>query len=230
VPRGFGGRRACFDLADGRLLLERARQRITTVTQRPLPDDLLVHPWLALAAGMWARWLGRDSFHGGAFVAAGGAWALLGGYRSGKSTLLAWLATRGRPVVADDQLVLEGGHVFAGPRCVDVRPEAAEHLGWDHLPTVRGGQRRRLELDAVAPRSPMRGLIHLAWGERVTLTRVPVAERIARLRTQSTFPGLPAGKGTLLDLAALPTFELRRPNDLLGLDASADALLGALPG
>ena len=230
VPRGFGGLRACFDLRDGRLLLEREREAITTVTERPLPDDLLVHPWLTLAAAMWGRWLGRDCFHGGAFVADGGAWALLGEHSTGKSTLLAWLEAHARPVVVDDQVILEDGDVFAGPRCVDVRSQAASQLGLSDLPLVRGGERRRLELGSVAPRVALRGVIHLAWGDRVAVTRVPVPERIARLREHNSFPALPPGKRTLLDLGALPTFALRRPRDLAGIEASGEALLDALSG
>src|SRR3712207_8347650 len=42
---------------------------------------------------------------------------------AGKSTLLAWLVLSGQPIVSDDQLVLDAGAVYAGPRCVDLRPE-----------------------------------------------------------------------------------------------------------
>jgi hypothetical protein len=229
VRRGFGGRRACFEFDEGRLLLERAKATITTVTEQPLPDDQLVHPWLATAAGMWARWLGRDVFHGGAFELDGGAWAVLGGQQGGKSTLLARLALDGRTVVADDALVIEDAHVFAGPRCVDVRADAASLLA----PTAesraaRGGSRQRLALGAAPARLPLRGIVHLAWGNDVALARVPLDGRIERLREHNAFHSLPAEQRTLLELAALPTFELRRPRDFGRLGHSAEALIDGL--
>jgi hypothetical protein len=229
VPRGFGGLRACFDLPEGRLLLERERAAVTTVTEQPLPEDLLVHPWLTLAGGLWARWLGRDAFHGGAFLAGGGAWAILAQREQGKSTLLAWLAVHGRPVVSDDLLVIEDEQLFAGPRCVDVRPAASEWLGKLDLPLARGQSRCRLALEPVAAQAPLRGIVHLEWGEELSVAKVPLAQRIERLRPHNNFVGVPAGKATLLRLAALPTFELRRPRRLQELGAGAEALLAALP-
>lgn len=228
-PRGFGGLRACFDLVEGRLLLERERRTITTVTEQPLPEDQLVHPWLGLGAGLWARWLGRDVFHGGAFVAGDGAWAVLGDREHGKSTLLAALAGHGHAIVTDDQLVLDDGAVFAGPRCVDLRPGAPEALGLPDLPVARGSTRRRLVLGPVSACTPLRGVVHLAWGDDTAVTRVPLAERIALLRDHNTFFGVPAGKHALLELAALPTVEFRRPRHFDALHASAAALLAALP-
>src|SRR3954471_23856088 len=169
VRRGFGGRRACFDFTEGRLLLQRARATITTVTEQPLPAHQLVHPWLATAAGMWSRWIGRDVFHGGAFALEGGAWAVLGGREDGKSTLLARLALDGVPIVSDDALVVEDGHLFAGPRCVDVRPDAQALLAVDEPEPVRGGLRGRLVLGPVPSRLPLHGIVHLAWGDEVAL-------------------------------------------------------------
>ena len=227
VRRGFGGRRACFEFAEGRLLLERAKATITTVSEEPLPADQLVHPWLATAAGMWARWLGRDVFHGGAIALDGGAWALLGARERGKSTLLAALALDGHAIVADDALVLEGGYVFAGPRCVDVRVDAADALAAAG-PAARGGSRRRLTLEAVPSRLPLQGIVHLAWGDEPALVRVPLAERIERLRDHNAFHSLPAHEMTLLQMAALPTVELRRPRSLDRMSESAAALVDGL--
>jgi hypothetical protein len=228
VRRGFGGRRACFEFAEGRLLLERAKATITTVSEEPLPADQLVHPWLATAAGMWARWLGRDVFHGGAIALDGGAWAVLGARERGKSTLLAALALDGHAIVADDALVLEGEYVFAGPRCVDVRPDAAAVLAPAGPVAARGGSRRRLTLGAVPSRLPLRGIVHLTWGDEVALERVPLPERIERLREHNAFHSLPALESTLLELAALPTVELRRPRTLDRLSESAAALVDGL--
>jgi hypothetical protein len=228
VRRGFGGWRACFDFTEGRLLLQRARATITTVTEQPLPDDQLVHPWLATAAGMWARWIGRDVFHGGAFALDGGAWAVLGRREDGKSTLLARLALDGQPIVSDDALVVDDRHVFAGPRCVDVRADAEAVLGAGGPEPARGGSRGRLALGPVPSRLPLRGIVHLAWADQVGLDKVPLAGRIDRLREHNSFLSLPAHHSTLLELAALPTFELHRPRRFDRLGDSTDTLIDGL--
>jgi hypothetical protein len=67
----------------------------------PLPDDLLVHPYLAAGAGLASRLLGRDALHAGAFIVDGGAWLLFAGRMGGKSTLLATLSGTGVPILAD---------------------------------------------------------------------------------------------------------------------------------
>lgn len=228
VARGFGGRRACFSLPQGRLLLERARQTITTVTPKPLPDDALVHPHLTVAGAMWARWLGRDAFHGGAVAIGGGAWALLAQKEGGKSTLLGQLAGTGHAVVADDMLILDDGQLYAAPRCVDLRPDAADALERNEVELVRDASRRRVPLRDVPLHMPLHGLVHLEWGERVEVRTVPVAERIERLRPHNNFVGVPARPATLLELAALPHLELRRPRGLDSLEASAEALRAAI--
>jgi hypothetical protein len=225
VRRGFGGRRACFEFAEGRLVLQRASATITTVTEQPLPDDQLVHPWLATAAGMWARWIGRDVLHGGAFALEGGAWAVLGRREDGKSTLLAWLALDGQPIVSDDALIVEDGHLFAGPRCVDVRADAQAVLAAGRPEPARGGLRGRLALGPVPSWLPLHGIIHLAWDDEVAVDKVPLAGRIDRLREHNAFLSLPVLESTLLELAALPTFELRRPRRFDRLGDSAGALI-----
>jgi ABC-type molybdenum transport system ATPase subunit/photorepair protein PhrA len=55
-----------------------------------------------------AHWLGRESFHGGGFVAGDGVWGVLGEKGDGKSTLLASLALSGVPIVADDRRTFGG--------------------------------------------------------------------------------------------------------------------------
>jgi hypothetical protein len=227
---GFGGRRACFRMPGGLLRVERASATMTVRTEQPLPEDQLVHPWLAHGAAMFARWHGRDCFHGGAFVAGDGAWAVFATKTGGKSTLLAWLARQGHGVVSDDLLVLEGGDVFAGARCVDLRPGATGALGANDLPLARGSSRRRLALEPVQGRMPLMGVVHLAWGDEVALTSVPLAERIPLLRTQNAFPVLPADESALLGLTALPTFTLRRPRRLDALAESGRTLLAATCG
>src|SRR4029453_9610267 len=109
--------------------IERVPGRATFTTRRPLGDDELVHPYLGLAAAVYSRWLGRESFHAGAFQARGCPWIVAGEKAAGKSTLLASLALRGRHVLADDVVVLDGVEALAGPRSIDLRADSAAALG-----------------------------------------------------------------------------------------------------
>ena len=69
-------------------------------------------------------------FHGGSFLdASGRTWGVVGSREAGKSSFLAWCATRGVPVVGDDLIVTDGTLVNAGPRCIDLRESAADRFG-----------------------------------------------------------------------------------------------------
>src|SRR6476646_3877473 len=120
--RHLDSRRALLDLGpDGRRVeLDRARA-CATFTGPPLDEDELVHPYLGPVATIFGRWLGRETFHAGAFVARGRARALVGEREAGKSSLLAALAADGWPVLADDLVIVERGRAFAGPRALDLR-------------------------------------------------------------------------------------------------------------
>src|SRR4051794_22393982 len=225
---GFGGRRACVNLAGGMLRAEREQAGITIRTDAPATDEMLVHPWLAAGAAVFARWHCRDAFHGGAVAVDGQAWAVFAPKEGGKSTLLAHLAARGVPVVSDDLLVLEDGDVYAGARCVDLPPGPAEALGLSELRPVRRSTRLRLALGPVRAPLPLGGVVYLAWGEDVVVTRIPMRERIPRARLQNAVGALPPSESGLLRLVALPTFELRRPRDFDAVPAGADALLEAI--
>ena len=223
---GFGGRRACFPMAEGLLRLDRERSTMTMRTASPLDEDRLVHPWVTWGAAMFARWHGREAFHGGAFVSGGRAWAVLADKEGGKSTLLARLALDGAGIVSDDLLVIDDGDVFAGPRCVDLRPGTAEQLGAGDLPLARG-DRHRLPLPPVADRLPLAGVVHLAWSDTLAVREIPLSDRIARLRPHNGFDLLTPGPSELLSLAGLPTLELSRPKELGRISACAELLLAA---
>lgn len=225
---GFGARRACFRLPEGLLRLEREHARMTVRTEFPLPEDKLVHPWITSGAAMFGRWHGRDAFHGGGFVAGDGAWAVLATQAGGKSTLLACLARNGQGVVSDDLLVLEHGHVFAGARCVDLRPGTAKAIGAPGLSPTRGSTRRRLTLAPVPGCLPLHGVVHLAWGDQIAVVPVPLSDRIVRLRAHNGFGAAPASPSGLLELAGLPTLELRRPRNIDALGGGVEALLAAI--
>jgi hypothetical protein len=181
-----------------------------------LSSDEIVHPRLGMLAALYAQWLpGRMSFHAGAFVSAGRAWAVVGERFDGKSTLMASLALAGVPVMGDDTLVLDELHCLPGVRCVDLRPEAAGRLGVDdEAASVRHGWRHRLVLDGTPRAAPLGGWFFLQWADEVSIRALSLQERMARIATYRGWHrrGVtePAG---LLDVAALPAWELRRPRD-----------------
>jgi hypothetical protein len=213
--------------ADATLVLGRRAATITIQSLQPPTLDVVVHPCLWPAAAVFARWHGWETFHGGAFLDdSGRAWAVLGDSGSGKSTLLGALAAAGRPIVADDLLVLRSGTCCAGPRCIDIHPDAAEALGVSERTTpVRATLRRRLTLDGVKPVSELRGLVYLAWGERAAIRRLSVSERVGRLGAQRRVTAIGVDAEAVLRLAALPALELQRPRDATAVTASMRLLI-----
>lgn len=186
----------------------------------------LVHPGLAATAAILSRAWGRAAFHAGGFVVDGRAWGVLGAREAGKTTLLAALAALGVGVVADDLLIVDGGHVYAGPRCLDLREPPAEDL-----PTtrVRDGVRHRLTLAPVPARVPFAGWVTLAWGDRAAdVVAVPPAARVPLLAPAASWLLGEQDAGQLLDLAALPTWRLTRRRSRREVAASAGVLLGSL--
>jgi hypothetical protein len=224
-----GPDRAELTLHGGWATIERSPARVTfRLPSRPPARDL-VHPYLAPAAAVAARWAGRESFHAGAVTAGGGAWAVLGDKESGKSTTLAHLALAGHEVVSDDLLVVDGGSVLAGPRCIDLRAASSAQLGaGDPLGVVGVRERWRLLLGATAPRTPLRGWIALAWGDDVAVEPLRGAERMLALlpfRSVQLAPGAPE---ELVDFSSLPVLRLRRPRRWDALDEAAARLLDAI--
>ena len=213
---------------DGHALFDRRRGVVTAFRATALAPEELIHPLLARAGAVFGAWMGRYAFHAGTVVAGGRAWALLGGRESGKSTLLAALAAAGCGVLADDTLVLEDGRAFAGPRCIDLRDPAPKRLGvGDRVVPVRDPVRYRLALPAIAGEVALGGWIHLAWADSVEVKPIPPGERLGRLsRLRAWQPERDAL--ALLDLAALPAFELRRPRSWEALARTADAVLNAV--
>jgi hypothetical protein len=210
----------------GEILLDRRGGTIEFRVPHELSANEIVHPYLAPAAAVIGRWFGRESFHAGAFVAGGAAWAILGEREAGKSSTLARLALSGHPVVCDDMLVLDGLNALAAPRSVDLRGDAARELGaGEFLGVVGARERWRLSLDGDPGSPPLAGWIFLAWGERVEVVPVPPAERLTRIVPHRGVRLPPTDPGLLLDLAALPGWELRRPPGWASLPAAVDALL-----
>jgi hypothetical protein len=198
-----------------RLRLDRLSSRLEIRAAKRLPVADLIHPALWPAAAVFARWHGRETFHAGAVSFDGeGAWAILGDRGAGKSSLLALLARNGVEVLVDDLLVVAGQRCFAGPRCIDVRPEAAAALSIEpDAPLVRSSERRRLRLPACAGEYALRGFLHLTWGAELLLERLLPVERLPLLLEHRRVVGLGADFEHLLDLVALPAIRLTRPPD-----------------
>lgn len=240
---GVTGDRAVVPMADGErwLVADRAASS-ATFHGPPIEPAELAHPYLSPAAAIFSRWHGREVFHGGTFLTANGqAIAVLGRRDAGKSTLLAALAARGVPVLADDLIVVEQGQVFAGPRTIDLRAEPGPALtGNGVLPVerARSGSRWRVRLPGGRPTAPLGGWIFLAppgpgaaadsvGGAAAAPTVEPVLpplglSRIARSRG---YPELESDPKVVLDLAALPAWELRVPRTWTALEAAVDVVL-----
>ena len=212
----------------GQLLLDRKGRTATFRLPEPVTDEELAHPLLGAVGSFFAGWHGRQALHAGAFCANGGTWALVGEKGAGKSSMLAWLARAGFPVVADDILVVDDGRAFAGPRCIDLREEPAAHLELHEARPSRSGERRRLRLGPVQAESTLSGWIFLEWGDRVALETLRPGERLLRLTRYRNGRTSKAPEG-VLDLAQLPAWVLRRPRRLEFLPETCGLLL-ALAG
>lgn len=215
----------------GGLSLDRVGATVVCESAAPLSDEDLAHPCLWPAAAVFARWRGWETFHAGAFLSATGeAWGVLGDRGAGKSTLLAELALNGRDVLVDDLLVVDGRDAFAGPRCVDLRPESVPGLGIapQRLSPVRSTSRLRLALPACAPRVPLAGWVQLAWGDQVQVRSVAPEDRIGLLASHRRVHAVQADLVALLELAAMPALRLTRPRDFAAAPAAREALVAAL--
>ncbi len=226
-----GSERAAVTLTSGGWVeIEREPARATFATADRPPDGNLVHPHFAGVAAVASRWLGRESFHAGAVVVDGGAWALLGDREAGKSSTLAWLAREGHPIVSDDLLVIDGPNVLAGPRSLDLRESAARRLDAGvALGRVGLRDRWRIQLDPVHPAVALRGWIVLTWRDgEPELVPVRGAERLRAIAAHRAVQMLPSDPAVLVELSALPCYELRRPREWASLGDAARVLVDAL--
>ncbi len=196
----------------GSVRIDRRAGRATFVLRERPRDVALVHPHLASVAAVAARWLGRETFHAGAFLAGGGVWGVLGDKEAGKSSLLALLALAGVSIVSDDVLVLDGATALAGPRSIDLRSGAAAQLhAGEPLGVIGGRERWRVALDPVAAELPMRGWVLLGWDARTVARPVVGSSRLVTLGAHRGARLYPPDPGALVQLSALPFIELRRP-------------------
>jgi hypothetical protein len=210
--------------ADGLVTADRATATVTVTAPRPVSDDELAHPYLAWTASAFARWYGWEAYHAGAIVGGAGVWGVTGDRGTGKSTLLAALALQGGGVVSDDLLVVAAGQALAGPRCVDLREEAAGELGAGRPVETEGRERLRVPLRAVSAELPLAGWVLLTWGEQLELRRVRAADALVRLGAQRMMQLHEVRPAGLLDQVGLPVWELARPRDFAVLPASVELL------
>lgn len=198
----------------GWVSLDRATGRATLSLPAPPAPGALVHPHLASVAVVSAHWLGRETFHAGAFVAGGKVWGLLGQKEAGKSSFLAHLAIAGIPILCDDVLVLDELTALAGPRSIDLRPDAAMRINRGEAMGVIGTRERwRLQLTPIAAELPLGGWVTLGWGPEASLRRLRGSNRLVALgghRATSLYPPRPE---TLIELSSLPMIELERPRN-----------------
>jgi hypothetical protein len=217
----FERRRVCYRLPSGRQVevdLDAGVARFSAPDA--LEADRLVHPGVQLVAGLASRMLGRDAYHAGAFICAGGAWMLAGTNGAGKSSLLAALAAAGVTVLADDLAVIDAGHVLAGTRCLDLR-EWQSSARDQPVVAVRGESRLRVTLGPAPAAAPLRGIIHLVRCARLELAIAPASGRLERLARRRMWAQIPITPRAALELATLPTLELRVPENLKALPSAA---------
>ncbi len=186
--------------------VERMRARIPSHAE----VGELIHPILCGLVAQVAISRGLDGLHAGSLCGAAGVWAIVGPKRAGKSTLLAACATEGLSVFGDDVLFFGDGRCFAGPRCLDLREDAARgHAATERVRSAT--PRERMTLPPVQAEQPLAGIVHLGWSESLALQRLSVAEALRRLIDAYSSGGFSSDRSRLLDLAGLPSYELRRP-------------------
>lgn len=221
VDELVGGARAALFVDSGLALLDLAGE---------IPDGEVLHPWLAPTVCRYSIQLGRIVLHGGVVATGERAVAVLGDREAGKSTLVAYAASHGDElsVLSDDLVVVEGHTVFAGPRCIDLRPSAAGL--WRSFRSVpsRDGSRRRVFLPGCAESARLVGLVVLQWGQELALTRLTPSAGLA-----AVLPHLSAGQSRpaferVLSLADLPVWRLQRPKDPALLDTQLSMLIQRL--
>ncbi len=190
-PASVDDNRAVFALDDRRqLLVDRATACATYSGPRPPTAADTVHPLLTAAAAAVGRWSGYELFHAAAFVAEGRVWGLLGEKESGKSTVAAWLAEKGYPVLCDDLLAVKGRTAFAGPRCVDLRSEPARRLGIGQQADTDGPRERwRVSLPPIDAELSLGGWLFLGWAEEVETVPVGPRDLLGRLAASRTWRG-----------------------------------------
>ena len=204
---------------------------LRTVRCRP---DPAVDPGLShvLAEGALMAFLlalrRRYVLHASAVEAGGGAVAVVGGSRFGKSTVAALLCASGCPLVTDDVLRIDlsdGVEVFAGARELRLRPAARaiadQFSGPVGIRDTADGrmalrpamtQHARLPLRAVVIPRPRRGCDHLRAGRLPPLQAMSQLLAVPRLLGWLSAPELRHQFGMLAHMVRrVPVYEAQVP-------------------
>jgi hypothetical protein len=222
---------AAFRVLSGWMAVDRGAATVTLHAPRPAQASDIAHPLLWPAAAVFARWRGAETVHAGAFRLPGqdGAWAVLGASGNGKSSLLASLALAGCEVLVDDLVIVEGNSCNAGPRCIDLKLDAAAALGIDAQTTlVRASERRRMALAPCAGSAELCGFIHLGWSASITVTLSRPSENLSTLAHHRRVLGIGANARHIFELAGLPMVRFGRPRSWEAMGESRDVLVGSL--
>ena len=225
-----GARHVSFGTKGGTsIFVDRDPPAVTFHLPDPPIRDAIVHPLGTIAFAILARWRGDVTLHAGGFSHRDGAWAVVGHREAGKSTLLASLAGRGVPIVADDLLTVLDGRVWPGPACVDLRPDVAPRFrGARDLGVVSGRRRFRLSTTPERRRLPLRGILVLDWSDGPGVSVAPLsAEERLRLLYDLEYVALvgPADPRALMDLVTVPAWRIRRSRRWEESEAAVDAVL-----
>jgi hypothetical protein len=207
--------------------IERGAAAVSWTGAEPPDPDRLVHPLLALAVCAATLERGGDCLHAGAVLTDDGVVAVLAPSGGGKTSTMAWLALSARlDIFTDDHLNIRDGVAHAGPRCMDLRPDAARHLDLvRHADRVRAG-RHRYQLPV--PRrlsAPVVRTVILDWGPDVAVETVPPRERLGHIATHRTAQPVDGNLAVPLALAALPMTRLTRPQTFRCMPEVERALL-----
>jgi hypothetical protein len=190
----------------------------------------VVHPLLTMPLSVLARWRGDLTLHAGAFQCGDGAYGIVGRREAGKSTTLALLAQAGQPIVADDLLTIGEGHVWSGPACVDLRPDAATRFAAARpIGEIGGRERFRLSARPAADRLPLRGLFVMDWAADggVGVTPLSVGEFLHLLYESEYIPMMGATDPfRILDvMGAVHAWRVTRPRDWAMADELIDRMV-----
>lgn len=223
IERRVTAEGAAIPMSEGRTLVLDRPAGEARFHGQPLPPETLVHPYLGPVGTIWNRWLGAECFHAGAFVAGGRAWAVRGGREAGKSALLAAMAERDVPVLADDIVVVKDGEVSIGPRCIDLRAALPGCAG--DLSPSRDGSRLRMRLPPAPAAVPLGGWVFLEWGDELSVERLHPGDVLRRVISGRAWGALPSDAEALLSVGTRPGWRFVRPQRWVTLGAAADRLL-----
>jgi hypothetical protein len=200
--------------------------------------DYLVYGW----APTFIRVLRREfSVHASAVMIPGGAIAVMGAKRAGKSTTTLGLVRRGLPLIIDDVLPVdftdEGAFVHGWARPLHLRDSAADYFQVSRENTLVTSVETKVQLNLPSQTHslPLRFLVELQPDplvDTVTVTRlsgVPALQACMR-NTNSTGISGADGRGkaffewvTTLS-RTVPIYQLTRPDEGWSLDLVLDTL------